>query len=1026
MKLLLFLVAAAILGWVCLADGATFNVSNGDVAGLVNAITTANTNGQDDTINLAANGTYTLTAVNNTQTGANGLPIVRTDAGHTITFNGNRTTIARASNASPFRIFQLASGAVATINGVIVSNGSTVAGLSESSVSGGGIAINSATLTMVNCTVSGNAVSNAKTSVAVASGGGLQNNGGTVTLQNCTLRGNGVSTSSSDGSSAISDGGAIENFDGIVRMSNCTISGNSTSASSGSGISGFPDASGGAIANFGSAAGNASVIMNSCTFFANTSSNGSFPGSSAGIENGGSAANITFGNCIFQNTAFSNSQGTITSAGYNLSSDNGGGFLLGTADQINTNAMLGGLADHGGQTETHQPLPGSPAIDKGKRDAVPALAVTTDQRGVARPFDYPGVGPATGGDSSDIGAVEMNEFAQTGNIFTVNVLDDHDDNLCGTLDCSLRDAVRAANAQAGTDTIRFAGGLAGTINLKSLQVTLSTNMNIEGPGANTLTVRRDTTNEFRIFNIDHVTVAISGLTISNGRLTSNGSTGAGVYNNGGTLTLTSCALTDNAGYAAGALYNGGGNAVVSNCTFSGNTANEGGAIDNAAVTTTSSLTVTNSTFVSNTASNNGGAITNGSFAGTASSSVTNCTFSGNSSPTGGALSNGASTFGATPATATITVRNTIFKSGASGANFANAGGTNAQAVITSQGQNISNDAAGGNAATTPGGFLNGNGDKRNTDPKLSAAGLADNGGDINTIALDPASPAINGAVNAPARDQRNFIRSDAADIGAFELGGTLPVTLANISTRLRVLSGDNVLIGGFIVLGAQDKNLIVRAIGPSLPLAGTLANPSLDLYNSSGQIIASNDNWHSTQQQAITNSGLAPSNDLESAILTTLAPGAYTAIVRGVDGGTGIGLIEVYDLDRTVGSIFANISTRGLVQTGDDVMIGGFIVLGADSQKVVIRAIGPSLAAAGVSGVLQDPTLELFNANGSLSANDDWMSNEGAEISAAGLAPNDTRESAILITLPPGAYTAIVRGKNDTTGVGLIEVYRLR
>ncbi len=129
--------------------------------------------------------------------------------------------------------------------------------------------------------------------------------------------------------------------------------------------------------------------------------------------------------------------------------------------------MLGGFANHGGQTDTHQPLPGSPAIDKGKRDAVPSLAVTTDQRGVARPFDYPGVGPATGGDSSDIGAVEMNEFAQSGNIFTVNTLDDHDDSLCGTLDCSLTDAIKAATAQAGTDTIRFASNVVGTINLET-------------------------------------------------------------------------------------------------------------------------------------------------------------------------------------------------------------------------------------------------------------------------------------------------------------------------------------------------------------------------------------------------------------------------------------------------------------------------------------------------------------------------------------------------------------------------------
>ncbi len=398
----------------------------------------ANTNGQDDTINLAAGGTYTLTTVNNTETGANGLPIVRTDSGHSITFNGSRSTITRASNAPDFRIFQIAAGSIVMMNGIIIDGGS-IEEASGFGANGGGININTAAVTMVGCTLIGNPASSMQTSAAVAGGGGIYNSGGTLTLENCTLEGNNVSTRSNNGSSAISDGGAIENFDGIVRMRNCTFFANSTSASSGSGMSGFPDASGGAIANFGSAAGNASVTMNSCTLFGNGSTNsGGFGfGTSIGIENSGTTANVTFGNCIFQSTAFANFQGTITSAGYNLSNGNGEGFLLGTADQINANAMLGGLGNHGGQTDTHQPLPGSPAIDKGKRDAVPSLAVTTDQRGVARPFDYPGVGPATGGDSSDIGAVEMDEFAQSGNIFTVNTLDDHNDNLCGTLDCSL-------------------------------------------------------------------------------------------------------------------------------------------------------------------------------------------------------------------------------------------------------------------------------------------------------------------------------------------------------------------------------------------------------------------------------------------------------------------------------------------------------------------------------------------------------------------------------------------------------------
>jgi hypothetical protein len=260
-------------------------------------------------------------------------------------------------------------------------------------------------------------------------------------------------------------------------------------------------------------------------------------------------------------------------------------------------------------------------------------------------------------------------------------------------------------------------------------------------------------------------------------------------------------------------------------------------------------------------------------------------------------------------------------------------------------------------------------------------------------------------------------------VGAFEFGGTIPVTLANISTRLRVETGDNVLIGGFIVTGAEAKKVIVRAIGPSLPVAGKLANPTLELYDASG-LLLSNDDWKSTQQAEIESTGLQPPNDLESAIVATLpANAAYTAIMRGANSTTGVGLIEVYDLDRTVDSKLANISTRGLVQTGDNVMIGGLIVLGADPQNVIVRAIGPSLP---LPGKLADPILELHDGNGALVvSNDNWRSDQEAEITATGLLPANDAESAIVRTLMPGNYTAIVSGKNGTNGIALVEAYAL-
>lgn len=252
--------------------------------------------------------------------------------------------------------------------------------------------------------------------------------------------------------------------------------------------------------------------------------------------------------------------------------------------------------------------------------------------------------------------------------------------------------------------------------------------------------------------------------------------------------------------------------------------------------------------------------------------------------------------------------------------------------------------------------------------------------------------------------------------------------LGNISARVRVGTDDNVLIGGFIVTGTQPKKVILRAIGPSLPVAGKLSNPTLELYQQGNSVaIARNDNWvEAPNKQAIIESTVAPADNFESAILTTLAANnsAYTAIVRGVNGGTGVGLLEVYDLDQTANSKLANISTRGVVQTGDKVMIGGFIVLGATSQKVIIRATGPSLP---VAGKLENPALELRDANANLlDSNDNWIDslNKQAIIDST-IPPANDRESAIVRTLIPGNYTAIVRGVNNTTGVALVEVYAL-
>lgn len=258
---------------------------------------------------------------------------------------------------------------------------------------------------------------------------------------------------------------------------------------------------------------------------------------------------------------------------------------------------------------------------------------------------------------------------------------------------------------------------------------------------------------------------------------------------------------------------------------------------------------------------------------------------------------------------------------------------------------------------------------------------------------------------------------------------------ANISTRGPVLSGDSAMIVGFIVNGTEGKKVIIRGIGPSLQkfgVAGALADPTLEVHGADSQgkdqILARNNNWQETQSTDIQNCGFAPSDPLESAVILTLNPGSYTAILRGQNGGTGNGLLELYDLDGAANSSCANLSTRGFVGGNDDVLIAGVIVSGTsgDNAKLGVRGLGPSLSTVGVAGALQNPTLTLYNGNGAVLAfDDDWKETQSAEITNAGLAPSDDRDSAIIASLPVGNYTAILRGKGNSTGVGLVEVYRI-
>jgi hypothetical protein len=303
--------------------------------------------------------------------------------------------------------------------------------------------------------------------------------------------------------------------------------------------------------------------------------------------------------------------------------------------------------------------------------------------------------------------------------------------------------------------------------------------------------------------------------------------------------------------------------------------------------------------------------------------------------------------------------------------------------------------------------------------------------------------ASGGAValdGAPRSSSAGIVPTTVNGVHTLTVGSTSvstvppPGAALNISTRLPVGTDQSVLIGGFIIQGPNPKNVVIRAIGPSLPLAGALQNPFLELHDGTGALIATNDNWRSTQIGGILTShqmidiqasGVAPSNDAESAIVATLSPGAYTAVVRGAGNTTGIAVVEGYDLDADQSSKLANISTRGFIQTGDNVMIGGFIMGGGTgATRVVVRGIGPSLGAFGITNPLADPMIELHDANGTLiDSNDNWRTIQ-ALIQPTGLAPSNDAESALLLTNPaPGAYTAILRGTSNGTGVGVVEVY---
>lgn len=920
-----------------------------------------------------------------------------------------------AAGTADFRVFNVDSGTFVDISGMTITNGKAPGS------SGGGGILSSGELHVANCVITRN--------VASQVGGGIANTGN-LTIEGTTIAEN-----------AAAFGGGIHNKGaGSAAITNTTISGN-TSASIGAGIANFDTAtltignstvsgnvasgSGGGLYNASSTA----AVVNNSTLTANTATNANQSG--GGIVNVGAGTVKLRSTIVAKNSASIDpdiaSTGSVPSQGYNLIGINSSGTIVAaTGDQIGTPAapidpLVGPLQDNGGATKTHALLTNSRAIDKG--DSGGQLA---DQRGLARPVDSPVI--TNGGDGSDVGAYEV-QTDQLAGCSEINLV------VNSTADSGGGSLRWIMSSACGGSTITFAASVRGAITLTSGELLIDKNLTIKGPGANLLAVQRTFGGNaplFRIFNVSkaNTNVAISGLTVAGGFT----SQGGGIYSLG-TLTLDGLTVSGNSANNGGGFYNNFGAVTITNSTFSGNSVNgvisgSGGGIFNFG----GRMNLTNTTISGNTAvagNNNHDDSGGGIYTNVGNVVFVSCTVAGNTADLGGGMRNGNGGM--------VKSRNSIFALNTSAA------APDFYGALESLGFTLIGDST--QTTTTQTGYDQIGTAAAKVDPLLGP--LQNNGGPTPTRALLPGSPAIDrGGGDGAGTDQRGSVRpsddpaipnpipGDGSDIGAYEV--RVASQLLNLSTRKQVGAGDNVLIGGFIVAGTEAKKVIVRGLGPSLPVSGPLGDPALEIHSSDSTLLASNNNWKDTQAAEVTATGIPPSNDLESAVVISLAAkplanggAGYTAILAGNGGGTGIGLLEIYDIGTSANSKLVNISTRGFVGTGNDLLIGGFIPGPSDraSIKVLVRALGPSLASVGVSAPLQDPVLELHDGNGALlQANDDWKDTQRAEIAATGVPPANDRESALVATLPASnaGYTAVVRGSNNSTGVGLVEVYSLQ
>jgi hypothetical protein len=937
-----------------------------------------------------------------------------------VTITGPGASVITVSGNNVTRVFEVVPAKTVAISGLTIANGLATGAFPANE--GGGIFNDHSALTVANCVLSGN--------VASDSGGGIFNSGfgsgsSSTVVKSCTFANNSaanggalynygdtgaatvdVINSTFTNNSALGTGGAISNFgsaatgNATLRIVNTTISGNRSNTD------------GGGIYNTNNAsAATASTTLTNVTITGNRADNDTnASGTGGGIR--AVDGTVTLKNTIVSGNFKGGSPSTTAddvagsiNADFSLFGNTTGATITGANNQLNVDPLLGVLANNGGPTQTHLPGATSLAINNGSNALLPADTFDLDNdANVAEtlPVDQRGPGfPRVVNTTVDIGAVEVN-YIITATAGTPQ---------SATADTAFATNLKATVSESGVPisgvSVTFtapASGPSGTFADTGTNVSNPIVTNGSGEAtAPVFTANSTAGGPYTVF------AAAPGYNSASFQLTNDPPPPSPTPTATATATATATSTPTPTATAT----------ATSTPTATATSTPTATATSTPTATATATATSTPTATATATATASPTPTSTATATATATATPTSTpTATATATPTATATSTPTATATATPtATATATPTSTPTATATATATPTATATATATPTATPTATATATATPTATATATPA-----------TTPTATATATptATPAASATATATPTATPAASATASAtPTATPSATPRSG---------GGTLAL---NISTRLRVDIGDKVMIGGFIIQGNQPKAVLLRGLGPSLTNFGVAADavlmdPVLELHGPGGSLITSNDNWvDSPQRSQIEGTSFQPTDDHEAVILATLPPGAYTGILKGVGQTAGVGLIEVYDRNELADSDLANISTRGFVENGSNVMIGGFTLGGSsDPTRIAVRALGPSLAGFGLSNVMADPTLELHNANGTIMvSNDDWESDpvSAAELLATGLAPADPKESGIFASLaPPGQFTAIVAGKNGGIGIAIVEIYNLK